>query len=136
MRATDPKQSRVARATHVFSATIRAPVLSVFSHSIRVCIYDSIYSMFAKRKINKSKLNNVPDVQQTEEPLSQYSSLLEICFLVSMTTHVSLTVARLSHICRRTDSRQQHDIVTTKNRTTKMVLVQFLSHDSTSVPRC
>ena len=43
---------------------------------------------------------NVPYVQEREEPLSQDFSLLEICFLVSMTTYVSLdsreTVARLS----------------------------------------
>ena len=56
--------------------------------------------MFAKKKINKSKLENVSDVQETEEPLSQEFSLFEIYFLVSMATYLSLdspeTVARLS----------------------------------------
>ena len=55
---------------------------------------------FAKKKINKSKLENVSGVQETEEPLSQEISLFEIYFLVSMATYPSLdspeTVARLS----------------------------------------
>ena len=58
--------------------------------------------MFAKKNINKSKLVNVPDVQETEIPLLQDFSFLEICVVVSLTRYV----ARLSHVCRRPyDSR-------------------------------
>ena len=46
------------------------PVPNLFSHPIRVSIYDIVNRMFAKKKIYKSKLENVSDVQETEVPLS------------------------------------------------------------------
>ena len=85
---------------------------NLFSHPIRVCIYDIINRKFAKKK-NKSKLVNVPCVHKTEGPLSQDLSLPEICFLVSMTTYVSLdsreTVARLSYDKLTTATRLRYN---------------------------
>ena len=76
------------------------PDVHLFIMSNPSCIYDILNRIFARKIIIKSQLMNVPYVQETEEPLSQDFSVLEICFLVSMATYVSLdscdTVARLS----------------------------------------
>ena len=60
------------------SATIGGPVSNFFSHPIRVCIYDIVNGMFAKKKINKSKLGNVSDVQETEDPFRKTFNYLGI----------------------------------------------------------
>ena len=102
-------------------------MFNVFSHSIRVYIYDIINRTFAKKKINKSKLVNVPGVQKTEGPLSQDLALPKICFIVSMTTHVALdsreTVARMSYDKLTTATRLRYHKISYDKKGTCRIFV-------------